>query len=82
MQATWRRPLSKVQSLKTLCQERIGLIQSELEEALQDRSTHIYALSAIGYGCIQNLSCYRHDLCERIRRASSFPVPRFGRASS
>ena len=60
----WRRSLSKLQRVISLSHERISLTQTELEEALQDKSTHIYALIAIGYKCIQTSNAI-HVLCAR-----------------
>ena len=60
----WRRPLSKFQRVISLSRERIELTHTELEEALQDKSTHIYALIAIGYKCIQTSNAI-HVLCAR-----------------
>lgn len=61
---TWGRPLSKLHMLITLSQERTSLTHTELEKTLQDNSTHIYGLIAIGYKCIQTCNAI-HTLCAR-----------------
>ena len=61
---TWGRSLNKLQTVTSLSQERIGLTQTELEEALQDNSTPIHALIAIGYKCVQTCNAI-HMLCAR-----------------
>ena len=60
----WGRPLNKLQMVISLSQERINLVQTELEEKLQGGSTPIYALVAIGYKCIQICNAI-HILCAR-----------------
>ena len=60
----WGRPLDKLQLVISLSEERIRLVQTELEEKLQGDSTPIYALVAIGYKCIQTCNAI-HILCSK-----------------
>ena len=62
--AIWGRSLTKLCTVTSLSNERISLTQTELEQTLQDKSTHLYALIAIGYKCVQTSNAI-HMLCAR-----------------
>ena len=60
----WGRPLDKLHMVISLSHKRISLTHRELEKTVQDDSTHIYGLIAIGYKCIQACNAI-HTLCAR-----------------
>ena len=60
----WGRSLNRLRMVISLSHEKISLTQTELKETLQDKSTHLYALIAIGYKCIQTCNAI-HMLCAR-----------------